>query len=671
MMMNFNIIRFLLVLCGNIFLIFSQVISSAPLTYVCPNTTSYSPNSTYSSNLKVLLSSLSSNASRPSGFYNFTAGHTGSDIAYGLFLCRGDVSPNNCQNCVSTACKEILEKCPKEKVASIWYDECLLRYSNQSIFATEDLSGGLILFNTQNVSEPKRFLSVLGNTMKEIATVAAKENDRSGKKFATKEASFSSLETVYSLAQCTPDLSESSCGNCLSNAIGKMPSDGKKGGQVILPSCFVRYETYSFYNVTAVAQPPPAPVSRSPPPPPVSNATSSDRGKGGISSGVIIAIVVPIAILILLFIFGFCWIRSRASQEFNGVEEITDDISTAESLQYHLNTIRVATTNFSADNRIGEGGFGVVYKGKLPDGQEIAVKRLSGSSGQGAEEFKNEIVLIAKLQHRNLVRLLGYCFEGEEKILVYEFVPNKSLDYFLFDPDMQQLLDWSRRYKIIGGIARGLLYLHEDSRLRIIHRDLKASNILLDEEMNAKISDFGMARIFGDQTAEITNRIVGTYGYMAPEYAMHGQYSVKSDVFSFGVLLLEIISGKKNSSFYQSDGAQDLLSYVWKNWRDGTPLNIMDPTFGGSYSRNEVVQCIHIGLLCVQEDVDERPTMASVVIMLNSYSVTKPAPQQPAFFFHSRSEMFPKELESDQYSTSKSIPLLSTNDLSITELEPR
>lgn len=646
-----------------ILIFYFQVINcqtSSPPALSCPNTT-YTPNSTYSFNLRSLLSSLSSNSSRPNGFYNTTSGNTGSDIAYGMFLCRGDVSPDVCQNCVSTAVRDVTSEgyCPNGKNALLWVDECLILYSDQPLFGTSSRPYGFL--NTQNVSDPQRFLTVVGNAMNElVANVSANVNNRSGKIFGTKEANFTSLERVYTFAQCIPDMSSSSCGNCLRTAIGNIPSNGKRGARVLFPRCNLRYELYPFYNVAASTPPPSSP-------------TSNDRGKGGIASGVIVAIVVPIGVSILLFIFGFCWIRSRTSREFNIVEEIldADEISTAESLQYQLNTIRAATTNFSTDNIIGEGGFGIVYKGKLPNGQEIAVKRLSRSSTQGVEEFKNEIVLIAKLQHRYLVRLLGYCFEGDEKILIYEFVPNKSLDYFLFDPERQQLLDWSRRYKIIGGIARGLLYLHEDSRLRIIHRDLKPSNILLDAEMNPKISDFGMARIFGiDQSEEITNKIVGTYGYMSPEYAMHGQYSVRSDVFSFGVILLEIISGKKNSAFYQSDGAEDLLSYVWKNWKDRTPLNIMDPTFAESYSRNEVIQCIHIGLLCVQEDVNERPTMASVVLMLNSYSITIPAPQQPAFFLRSRSEMLPiTGLESDQ-STSKSMPL-SINEVSITEMEPR
>ncbi|KAF5184957.1 Cysteine-rich receptor-like protein kinase, partial [Thalictrum thalictroides] len=322
-----------------------------------------------------------------------------------------------------------------------------------------------------------------------------------------------------------------------------------------------------------------------------------------------------------------------------------DDISTVESLQFNFATVEAATENFSDDNKLGEGGFGAVYKGKLSDEREIAVKRLSRNSGQGLEEFKNEVLLLAKLQHRNLVKLLGFCVEGGEKLLVYEFVPNASLDQFIFDPIKRTYLDWERRYKIIGGIARGLLYLHEDSRDRIIHRDLKASNILLDAEMNPKIADFGMARLFVlDQTEGNTSRIVGTYGYMAPEYAMHGLFSVKTDVFSFGILVLEIISGHNNNSFYESGHAEDLLGYAWRLWQEGNVLEFLEPVLRDSFSRSEVMRCIHIGLLCAQDDVYERPTMASVVLMLNSYSVTMPMPSAPPFYSQTATKKFDMEL---------------------------
>ncbi|KAI7736925.1 hypothetical protein M8C21_003309 [Ambrosia artemisiifolia] len=279
-----------------------------------------------------------------------------------------------------------------------------------------------------------------------------------------------------------------------------------------------------------------------------------------------------------------------------------------------LESILAATDNFSEANKLGRGGFGPVYKGTFLGGQEVAVKRLSSVSVQGFEEFRNEVMLIAKLQHRNLVRLLGYCMKGNEKILVYEYMSNKSLDAFIF------------------GIARGLLYLHQDSRLRIIHRDLKTSNILLDEELNPKISDFGLAKIVqGREMEATTNRVVGTYGYMAPEYALEGFFSIKSDVYSFGVVVLEIISGKRNTGSPQWNQNINLIGYAWNLWKEDKPSEFMDQRLLASNNSIEVLKCIIIGLLCVQEDPRDRPSMTNVVLMLASDITSLPNPKQPAF----------------------------------------
>ncbi|XP_022717011.1 G-type lectin S-receptor-like serine/threonine-protein kinase At4g27290 isoform X1 [Durio zibethinus] len=326
-------------------------------------------------------------------------------------------------------------------------------------------------------------------------------------------------------------------------------------------------------------------------------------------------------------------------------------------------TIACATGNFSTANKLGEGGFGSVYKGILKDGQEIAVKRLSRSSSQGLHEFKNEVLHIAKLKHRNLVKLLGCCIQGDEKMLIYEFMSNKSLDFFIFDQSQSISLDWPMRYHIINGIARGLLYLHQDSRQRIIHRDLKAGNVLLDHEMNPKISDFGMARSFEEkETTANTKNVVGTYGYMAPEYAIDGLYSIKSDVFSFGVLVLEIVSGKRNRGFCHPDHQLNLLGHAWRLFTAGEPMELISSPIRETCNPSEVLRSIHVGLLCVQQSSEDRPNMSNVVLMLGSHGPL-PQPKQPGFFTE-------RDLV-ESSSSSTSHKLLSSNDCTISQLEAR
>ncbi|KAE8734873.1 S-locus lectin protein kinase family protein [Hibiscus syriacus] len=384
-----------------------------------------------------------------------------------------------------------------------------------------------------------------------------------------------------------------------------------------------------------------------------------------------LSIIVATVIAALLgFLSVVCYIRrsrrkSKGESEDKNVynKENKDEEEDLELAVFGFRTIAQATDTFSFRNKLGQGGFGSVYKGTLANGQEIAVKRLSKSSGQGLNEFKTEVKLIAKLQHRNLVKLLGCCIHGDERMLVYEYMPNRSLDSFIFDQTKSKVLTWSKRFRIICGIARGLLYLHQDSRLRIIHRDLKSSNVLLDSEMNPKISDFGLARTFGgDQTEANTNTIVGTYGYMAPEYATDGLFSVKSDVFSFGIVLLEVISGRKNRGFYHTNISSNLIVHAWRLWTEGKPSDAADDFLVETGDLPELLRCIHISLLCVQQHPEERPSMSSVVLMLGSHNEL-PLPKQPGFLYYNK----PFEADSSPGKEGSS----SRNEISLSLLEAR
>ncbi|WCJ20328.1 cysteine-rich RLK (RECEPTOR-like protein kinase) 26 [Euphorbia peplus] len=581
------------------------------------NIGNYTANSTYRRNLESLLASLVSDTDIDYGFYNLSVGQL-SDRVNAIALCRGDVTLDMCRNCIRDASRGILEACPNQKEAIAFSEYCTLRYSNRSIFGVRDTWATEIKWSPDNASNVNQFNWALQKLLGRLQSKAAAGS--STLKFATgnERAGF---EKVFGLVQCSPDLSEQECQECLVASVRKIPfcCEGRLGGRISRPSCNVRFENYQFYHDISDE----SPIRFSMPP------TSSSLLPKGTKKRTIIIVVISAGSVVTALILCIT-VYLKLERPSNRVE---NGITSSEALQFDFETIRASTDDFSAVNKLGQGGFGSVYKGALVDGQHIAVKRLSSGSSQGDVEFQNEVLLVAKLQHRNLVKLLGFCLEGNERLLIYEFVPNGSLDCFIFDPEKCKDLNWEKRFKIIGGIAKGLLYLHEDSRLRIIHRDMKASNILLDTEMNPKISDFGLARLLiMDQTHSNTTRVSGTFGYMAPEYMMHGRFSSKSDVFSFGVLILEILSGKRSSCFSNGENMEDLLTYAWRNWKAGTASNVIDPYLQNSLT-SEMTKCIHIGLLCVQDNIAERPSMASIILMLNSHSYTLPLlPSQPSNF---------------------------------------
>ncbi|KAI5570334.1 hypothetical protein BDE02_11G021700 [Populus trichocarpa] len=570
------------------------------------------------------MSSIRSNAS-VSKLYSTSTGND-LDRIYAQYMCINYITLDSCSTCITAASQDIMQVCPGDKEAVVWEELCQLRYSNQSFLGHLDVSGNIGRDNKKDVENPEQFRLVVNETLSDLTKQVA--FNASANMYATRQAAFTNTETLYALMQCSTDLSPDDCNTCLRVAMENIPSccDASRGGRVLSRSCYLRYELYAFYEGANE-------TSKSPVPGKINeiknNFPKINEGNRR-KTWIIIILTVAAALLVVVILGSLIFYHAMR----NGIKKCKkrDDLNDGESAFMDLASIYAATGNFSDSNLLGRGSFGPVYKGKLSDGKEVAVKRLSAWSDQGADEFTNEVMLIMKLQHKNLVKLLGLCVDGDEKLLVYEFMPNRSLDVFLFDKKERARLNWRTRIGIINGIAKGTLYLHEDSRHRIIHRDLKASNVLLDKDMNPKISDFGMARMFAGSEGEAnTARIVGTYRYMAPEYAMEGLYSTKSDVFSFGVLLLEIITGKRNSEFNKSKRAPSLLAYAWQLWNEGKELELIDPLMADSCCLDEFSRYMHVGLLCVQEDPCERPTMSSVVLMLKRESSILIQPDRPAF----------------------------------------
>ncbi|PUZ72335.1 hypothetical protein GQ55_2G385900 [Panicum hallii var. hallii] len=664
--------------------------------YSCNGTTgNFTSGSAFAANLDRLVAALPGDAaSSPSLFASASAGSSPGGTAYGLALCRGDLTDRRaCSACLADAFARLRRLCGADRDATFYADLCTARYSGADFLARPDDNSPVINgmdanastypgWDARNATSRSFFLSLVNTLFGEMSMYGAYNSSRrlaSAVMFINAQ-----LPTVYGFAQCTPDLAPAQCWSCFQGVevLNRQWYDGREGGRISGVRCSFRYEGYQFYQGT-----PDVRIGGR-----HGGESAPDAGTDGSShkKALIIAVVVSITVVCGLLLAGLLIVRKQRkragktrlpvqahSRNSSKTEEALKlwriEESTSEFTLYDFAELAAATGGFSDENRLGKGGFGPVYKGKLPDGAEIAVKRLAAHSGQGLEEFKNEIQLIAKLQHTNLVRLVGCCVQDEEKMLVYEYMPNRSLDCFIFDQQRGPLLDWEKRLRIIEGIAQGLLYLHKHSRVRIIHRDLKASNILLDKELNPKISDFGIARIFGSNMTEAnTNRVVGTYGYMSPEYASEGIFSIKSDVYSFGVLLLEIVSGKRNSGQHQYGDFINLLGYAWQLWREGRAFELIDPTLGECGEVASIMRCVKVALLCVQDSATDRPTMADVTAMLAASSdggASLPDPRRPPHFSLRVSSSEDGTAGRTRSSSSHATTSCSTNELTVTTIQ--
>jgi len=592
-------------------------------------TTHYRKGSDFQHNLNLVFESLVGNVST-NGFNTTIKGQNSNSAVYGLAQCRGDLNSSDCKQCISEDKGLLVEICNYSTSGFFWLNDCFLRYDNHNFYNEYNKSSEFdVRCNTEKSYLPELFQ----NITEEVLSNTIEKALQSPQLFATIKADtvYSGSREIYSSAQCWRDLSPKNCRSCLAagrssicgagrlNNSDTACATGANGARYRSRNCALRYEIYSYFNTSIISPPPP---------PPLGKTTPGSGGKG--SKVLLISLGVVAATAGLIASIGLCnWIRRKRIPITRGEEgETSISLPTVNPeliFKYHI--LREATSNFKAENKLGEGGFGSVFKGVLPDGREIAVKRLKIGSMQGNAEFFNEANLISRVQHRNLVKLLGCCVESSERLLVYEYLQNSSLDKIIFDTTQSHSLKWRERYEIIVGTARGLAYLHEESEIRIIHRDIKASNILLDNKQKPKITDFGLAKLFAEDESHVSTRVAGTLGYMAPEYALRGQLTEKADVFSFGVLLLEIVSGRKNQSLAQ--GTEFLIEETWRLYEAERALEIMDSTLGGSYSREEGIRVIKIGLLCTQAASLLRPSMSQVLSMLTSEREDLPSPTKP------------------------------------------
>ncbi|CAN4119952.1 unnamed protein product [Withania somnifera] len=503
---------------------------------------------------------------REHGWGSYAVNSTDVSI-YALANCYQDLPHNDCLQCFLISCSK-LPNCLPAVSGRVYLDGCFLRYDYYNFLGE----------TTDSVEDKVNCTSSLGGAITsqdQLALVAAAGNliENVTKTAITNDGyAVAQLNGVYGLAQCWRTVSKQGCRECLDKARelinGCLPN---RDARALMAGCYLRYSTHNFLNH------------------PSQGTRSELTNLGKISSS---------------------YKRS--------------------SLNFKYENLEKATNYFDPSTKVGQGGNGSVYKGTLPNGKVIAVKRLFFNTRQWVDEFFNEVNLIHGIEHKNLVKLLGCSIEGPESLLVYEFVPNKSLDQYLDDKNKIKILAWKERLHIIVGTAEGLAYLHGGLEMRIIHRDIKSSNVLVDENFDAKIADFGLARCLAADKTHISTGIAGTIGYMAPEYLVNGQLTEKADVYSYGVLILEIVCGRKNISLVEDDSGS-LLQTVWKLYTTDQVTKVIDPSLKGDFPPEEASKILKVGLLCTQASVTLRPSMSDVVQMLLASGQPISEPCQPPF----------------------------------------
>ncbi|PIN02880.1 Serine/threonine protein kinase [Handroanthus impetiginosus] len=547
---------------------------------------------------------------RTSGF-GTAASRSGADTIYLLAQCYGDLSLVDCVLCYAQA-RTILPQCYPFAGGRIYVDGCFMRGESYSFFQEYTGPNDHAVCGNRTRQDPGFRDSARGGLFQAVA-VAPNNNG-----FAREQigVSGSGKGSVYVLADCWKTVNASGCRACLQKAsaslLGCLPASE---GRALNTGCFMRYSDTNFLN--------PVP------------GNGSSRGRIIV---IVIAAVSAVAVLIIGTSIGYyMWKNKTIEKKRKGdVEKLAKTLNDS-SLNFKYSTLEKATGSFDEANKLGQGGFGTVYKGVLQDGREIAVKRLFFNNKHRAAYFYNEVNIVSSVEHKNLVRLLGCSCSGPESLLVYEFLPNKSLDCFIFDSSESKAFNWEKRFEIIIGIAEGLVYLHENTKTRIIHRDIKASNILLDSRHRAKIADFGLARSFQEDKSHISTALAGTLGYMAPEYITYGQLTEKADVYSFGVLLFEIVTGSRTNRSKTSDSTDTdgLVTITWKKFQQRTVDELFDPNLmlhncNNIDIKNAILRVVHVGLLCTQEIPSLRPSMYKALLMLVNKE-HPPAPTNPPF----------------------------------------